>query len=555
MIRFFPALFLLSLTLACGGGGGTDETTQPPPTPDTQNPSIPVNIVATMIDQTSIALSWDASSDNVSVSAYGIYRDGVSVNTSNTTTYTDNNLTANTAYNYQVLASDSAGNSSSLSTTVSFTTLSAVLVASEFKTSISVANNIVIANGMETIEVTVQAKTIDDENLIQGGDAVTLSTSFGTIGDITDNNDGSYTATLTSSIEQGLAIITGSINGKTLSAYSGVANRIDKTDIDFIALASLGKLIFEDTNLSEPVGQACASCHDSSTAFVDPDSDQATSLGADDIIVGKRNAQTAGYAAHVPQFQTINKNVPIIIGGQFTDGRSVNLKEQAKQPFINPDEMNNFDEATVVNKIKEASYVADFEAIFGVASLDDVTTAYDQIAQAIAAFEQTNIFSPFTSKFDDQVRGTYTFTDSEQRGSDLFFGQLNCDRCHSTPVELGEQLFSNFEYSNIGVPANQTLIAARGNFVDNGLGDESLESTDNGKFRTPNLRNIANTAPYMHNGVFLTLREVIDFYNADLANNPEVNENLDSGGQYLFGGLTETDKNDLEAFLNTLSDQ
>lgn len=217
--------------------------------------------------------------------------------------------------------------------------------------------------------------------------------------------------------------------------------------------------------------------------------------------------------------------------------------------------MNNIDEAAVITKIKAAIYMAEFETVFGDDALDDVPTAYDQMAQAIAAFQRTSPFTLFNSKFDDVQKGMDTFTVSEENGQVIFFGIANCGRCHSTPVDLGEQVFSNFEYFNIGVPENPDLIVALGSFVDNGLGDITMTSTDNGKFRVPSLRNIENTAPYMHNGVFATLSDVIDFYNSDLAASPEVNANLADGGQYFGSGLDAGQKADLEAFLNTFSDQ
>jgi len=201
--------------------------------------------------------------------------------------------------------------------------------------------------------------------------------------------------------------------------------------------------------------------------------------------------------------------------------------------------------------------MAEFETVFGTGSLDTSSTAYEQMVQAIAAFQRSPEVSPFTSKFDAVQNGTATFTASEANGEDIFHNTAACGRCHSTPVDRGEQVFSNFEYFNIGVPENPAnlFLNTDPNFIDNGLGADNGAQRDNGKFKVPTLRNIVNTAPYMHNGVFATLREVIDFYSGELVVIPEVNENLSDGGQYIGFNLSESEKDDLEAFFATLTDQ
>ncbi len=162
----------------------------------------------------------------------------------------------------------------------------------------------------------------------------------------------------------------------------------------------LGAKIFADTNLSEPVGQSCASCHDALTGFADPDVDSTNpvSEGAVTGRFGNRNAPTAAYTSLIPDFGT--NNAGEFVGGQFVDGRATNLVEQAKLPFLNPLEMANLDKASVINKIRNAAYAAQFEQVYGAGSLDNTDTAFDQVADAIAAFEGTDEFSPFTSKFD-----------------------------------------------------------------------------------------------------------------------------------------------------------
>lgn len=450
-----------------------------------------------------------------------------------------------------------------------------VTVANRFFTTISTDTNIITQNGIESAVITVQVVDDNQNNILVGGDEVVLTTTFGTLSAVTDNNDGTYSATLTISNAldlsvnesvQGLSIITGVINGGIIADHAGVANRIDNSDLnlEFIALSSLGKSLFENTELSNPVGQSCASCHSSALidGFADPDKTDATSEGANSMIMamvfGQRNAQTASYAAFIPQSQVIADGRNVLIGGQFWDGRSATLEDQARQPFLNPLEMNNADEASVIAKIDAIPALkAEFEVVFGVGALAAISTAYDQMAQAIAAFQRSSDFTKFNSRFDDVKAGTATFTMQETRGEQVFHNQASCDRCHFTPEDRGEQVFSNFEYFNIGVPGNvnNPFLLTDPTFIDMGLGDITGRATDNGKFRVPSLRNIANTAPYMHNGVFTTLKQVIDFYNGEfMSSDPEVNANLDSGGRYVIGGMSGQDKADLKAFLETFSD-
>lgn len=438
-----------------------------------------------------------------------------------------------------------------------------ITVVNPFFTTISADINIITQDKTEAAVIMVQAIDDNQNNVKTGGDTVVLATTLGSLSTVTDNNDGTYSATLTISSDpdlfQGLSIITGTINGDVIGDHAGVANRIDRTDAGFIALEALGKNLFEDINLSNPIGQSCASCHASSAGFADPDFDAPTSLGADGASIGTRNAQTASYAAHIPQVQVIIDGRNTLIGGQFWDGRSATLEEQAKQPFLNPVEMNNANEAAVIAKINGVPALkTEFETVFGIGALDTVSVAYDQVAKAIAAFQRTKRFTKFNSVFDDVKAGLLEFSPSAARGELVFNDKGDCKRCHFTPKDRGEQVFSNFEYFNIGVPVNDDLLLRLSDptFIDNGLGAESGASTDDGKFRVPGLRNIADTAPYMHNGVFTTLEQVIDFYNGELVlGPPEVNANLDSGGTYIIGGMTIQDKADLIVFLKTLSDR
>ena len=337
------------------------------------------------------------------------------------------------------------------------------------------------------------------------------------------------------------------------------------TAINPAAQAALGEKLFFDTNLSNPPGQSCAICHLPTAGFADPDNGQPTSEGIISGRFGNRNSPTASYAAQIPEFSFIlGQGGGRYVGGLFLDGRASTLELQALGPFLNVLEMNMSSEAAVVDQIKLATYAAEFETVYGTAALDDSATAYQQVAQAIAAFERTAVFSPFNARFDAVQNGTDVFTVAEQNGQNLFNGKGNCIRCHRTGNGNAE-VFSDFEYRNIGTPANPanpflTLDASLNpdgtGFVDLGLGSAVNEVAQNGKFRTPTLRNINVTAPYMHNGVFNTLTEVVNFYNRRDVDGivPEVNQNIDNGGNIGNLNLTPGEVQDLVAFMLTLTD-
>ncbi len=352
-------------------------------------------------------------------------------------------------------------------------------------------------------------------------------------------------------------------------------------------LEALGKDLFFDENLSSGNNQSCGSCHAPAAAFADPSATQLAPVSEGSALgqFGNRNAPTAAYAKFIPDFNaasstTTGGTVSNFRGGQFLDGRAVDLVAQAKGPFLNPKEMNNGTGLTgrtnVVNKVMAAAYAGDFEAQFGPNAFADVDTAYDNIAVAIAAFEESGELNPFTSKFDlDRAN----FTPDEEAGF-LLFNDPNgakCGNCHSTdpdPVS-GEVLFTDFNYFNVGTPPNPNNPTAG---IDEGLGDDNRtpplpapqRAAEKGKFRTPTLRNVELTAPYMHNGRYQTLLDVIRHYDIVVSsaeagftpaqNYPEVDSNI--AAELNFGdpnftpalGLSVQQENQLIAFLLTLTD-
>ena len=347
------------------------------------------------------------------------------------------------------------------------------------------------------------------------------------------------------------------------------------------SIAELGRLLYFDVNLSHNRTQACATCHSPEQGFVDPRSNasgRAISLGDDGRSLGDRNAPTAAYAAFSPNFHRASKEQ--YVGGQFLDGREPDLAGQAGGPPLNPIEMGMPDKASVVARLREnPAYVTAFQALFGAGIFDQPEAAYRAMTESIAAFEQTDYFAPFDSKYDRYLRGEYEMTTLEELGMTLFFSQqfTNCNLCHQlkpAPHRAGET-FSSYQYHNIGVPVNKAARAVNGaasDHIDRGLLDNPNidDPVQAGKFKTPTLRNVAVTAPYMHNGVFRDLRTVVLFYNKYNSKSvkrqfnpetgerwraPEVPENISLQELETGPALQERRIDALVAFLRTLTDR
>lgn len=294
----------------------------------------------------------------------------------------------------------------------------------------------------------------------------------------------------------------------------------DVAAVDTEALAALGQTLFLDPNLSFNRTQSCATCHDPDQGFADSRG-LAASLGDDGKTLGDRNAPTAAYGALVPPLHRAEDGQ--WVGGMFHDGRAPTLEDQAGGPPLNPSEMGMPDKAAVAERLREnPDYQAAFPKLFGADTLDDPEAAYVALTRAIAAFERTDVFAPFDSRYDRFLRGKVKLTDEEELGRVLFFSEqfTNCSQCHQlSRSQMGpRETFTDHRYHNIGVPENTKLRQANGvaaGTVDPGLAGNSLADAleERGKFRTPTLRNAAVTGPYMHNGVFEDLRTVVSFYN------------------------------------------
>ena len=360
----------------------------------------------------------------------------------------------------------------------------------------------------------------------------------------------------------------------------------------------LGEHLYFDQNLSDcslagpdeacdEGGQSCASCHLPSAGFVDPDSNLPVSEGVIHGRFGGRNSPASAYAMYAP-VRYFDSAEGLWIGGQFWDSRATGevlgdpLADQALGPFLNPVEMANPDEVTVVSDALSSDYGALFDQICGPVDLNDsdsVYAAYDCIALSIAAFERTETFAQFDSKYDAYLqacvvgggqlndcamgvgkaaqKASKIFTKEEWYGLQLFMGENNndgildkgegamCAACHVAEFTAPEgtvvvpawsqgmvpPVFTDFTYDNLGVPTNPEVYALAGGAPpDLGLGAIVGDAAENGKFKVMTLRNIGLTAPYAHNGFFIRLKDITHFYNTrDLLPDCELVKNPKSG--------------------------
>ena len=300
-------------------------------------------------------------------------------------------------------------------------------------------------------------------------------------------------------------------------------------------LQLLGKRLFEDTNLSEPKGQACSSCHDPKRAFQGNNRSPiaAVALGSRPGQFGNRKTPTIMYMAYSPAFgfakdEDEGEDKLEARGGQFWDGRAADLVEQPSGPLMNPAEMNNPSADAVVEKVKAASYAPIMLAVFGPDAFADPKAAFQRVSQSLFAYEATERFAPFASKFDDYLRGKARLTPIEARGLALFVDPTrgNCLACHAGKPDSKDPtdwLLTDFTYDALGAPRNAAIPANADPLTfDLGLCQRpGLEAALPksvplaslcGAFKVPTLRNIAVRAPYFHNGAIATLRDAVAFY-------------------------------------------
>ena len=279
--------------------------------------------------------------------------------------------------------------------------------------------------------------------------------------------------------------------------------------------ASLGKLLFNEKILSKDSSLSCSSCHNPNLGFADT---LPFSVGIEGKLT-KRNTPSVLNMKNRPYY--------------FWDGRASSLEEQSLMPIQNPDEMGLPIKQAIYRLNQSSFYKKQFQLVFQ-SNPNEIN-----LAEAIAAFENT--LETSNSKFDEWGDNKIKLTVSEERGRQIFLSKkAKCFDCH---LQVD---FTNDDFKNIGL------------FDGNNLNDSgrfliTRNKDDLGKFKTPGLRNIAITGPYMHNGMFKTLEEVIDYYNDVKKVVPDA-KNLDTSLLKPLG-LSKQEKKDLVAFLKTLTEK
>lgn len=279
--------------------------------------------------------------------------------------------------------------------------------------------------------------------------------------------------------------------------------------------SALGKRLFNEKILSKDSSVSCASCHQPKFAFADTN---ALSRGIGGKLT-KRNTPSVLNMKNRPYY--------------FWDGRAASLEDQSLMPIQNPDEMGLPIEEAVKRLNQSPVYRIQFRETFGQAP------NAKNLASAFAAYEKT--LETVNSRFDDWSNNLGKLTTAEERGRQLFVGEkAKCFDCHAM------EDFTTDQFKNIGLYNGKEL-------NDEGLYLLTKKESDLGKFKTPGLRNVAITAPYMHNGMFKTLEEVIEYYN-DPKKFVQQPINMDQSLNKPLG-LSEKEKKDLVAFLKTLTDR
>ncbi|HEX4403933.1 MAG TPA: cytochrome c peroxidase, partial [Polyangia bacterium] len=293
-------------------------------------------------------------------------------------------------------------------------------------------------------------------------------------------------------------------------------------------LADVGRRIFFDPALSEPPGTSCASCHDPARGFASGNlAPSGVSRGSRAGHVARRTTPSVLYLKFVRRFHyhwEEDAPLPDAFGGFFWDGRVDSLVDLAEQPLRNPDEMNGGPRATISDKLRAAPYADDLRRSLGRDVLDTPDVAMKTLGRALEAFLLGPDMAPFSSRYDDFVRGGAPLSPLARRGMALFRDpeKGNCASCHRlnpTARDPARSLFTDYGFEALAPPRNRALEVARGSKTsDLGLceRDDPRTHTNDARlcasFRTPSLRNVAARTSFMHNGAFTNLRDVVAFY-------------------------------------------
>jgi cytochrome c peroxidase len=282
---------------------------------------------------------------------------------------------------------------------------------------------------------------------------------------------------------------------------------------------ALGRKLFYDVRLSKDNSLACASCHNPQISFTDGRKFP-TGVGG---MTGIRNTPTLLNAAYFPL--------------QFWDGRASSLEEQSADPIANPLEMNQTHELSVSKINADPAYKAAFEQAFGAGPV-----TLGKIEKSLASFERTLLSG--NSPFDQYEFGgdKKALTASAIRGLTIFVDPKrgNCVTCHT--IDKTYALFTDGKFHNTGAGVN-----GEGEFTDLGRYNQTKLEADRGAFKTPTLRNVAKTGPYMHDGSLKTLKDVVDFYAGGGNSNPHLDNEIRAIS------LSGQDRADLVEFLQSLN--
>ena len=282
---------------------------------------------------------------------------------------------------------------------------------------------------------------------------------------------------------------------------------------------ALGRRLYYDTALSVNSTVSCASCHMPAMGFSD----------------GKRVSNGVGGKEGVRNSPTVLNAAYLSL--QFWDGRAPSLEKQSEGPVANPVEMAHSPKGVVQRLSQDPSYVAAFEQAFGPGPI-----TYEKVEKCIASFERTVVSGD--SAFDRYYYGhdQSAMTAAQIRGFEVFHNPKkgNCESCHS----VGEKyaLFTDNKFHNIGVGFVGGVTADKGRYV------VTHDARDTGSFRTPTLRNVELTAPYMHDGSLKDMKQVMDFYIGAGNSNPYLDKEIHS-----LDFLTRQERDDLLEFMRALN--
>jgi cytochrome c peroxidase len=303
------------------------------------------------------------------------------------------------------------------------------------------------------------------------------------------------------------------------------------------AREKVGQSIFLDATLSNPPGTSCASCHDPGTAYAgNHGSDSGVAQGSRKGHFARRNAPSVLYVKYVPPFHFALEDdddvTETAFGGLTWSGRADTVAEFARLPLFDADEMNGGGEKEIALKLRASPYAADLAREFP-GALETPASAMKALGEALQAFLTSEAMSPFTSKFDDFLRGQVQLSPLEMKGLTAFENRAKgaCNHCHLMYPHSNRpesSLFTTYAYDAVAVPRNRAIAAnADPQRFDLGLCErkqKDVPSSDPkwcGSFRIPSLRNVAVRQRFMHNGAFSKLREVVAFY-ATRSTNPDL---------------------------------